>query len=190
MVSREVDIRNAKLMGGIGAILEIAGGFIPYLGSVLLLAGLVLELLALKKISDETGKPTIYKDFFASVIFAAIWSIFYSLSIIIEVFGSIPYMLRGSPSKGFEALHSLVFIIFGLIALGGLPIGAYFLRRSFNTTAEVTGEASFKTAATLIFYGAIFLIILVGGLLIFIGKIAEIVAFFSLPDRLEVSASS
>ena len=47
MVSREVDIRNAKLMGGIGAILELVGGFIPYLGWVLPLAGLVLVLLAL-----------------------------------------------------------------------------------------------------------------------------------------------
>ena len=39
MVSKEVDIRSAKTMGGIGAILELVGGFIPYLGSVLPLAG-------------------------------------------------------------------------------------------------------------------------------------------------------
>ena len=56
MVSREVDIRNAKLMGGIGAILELVGGFIPYLRWVLPLAGLVL-VLHVRLVSLPRSRP-------------------------------------------------------------------------------------------------------------------------------------
>jgi uncharacterized membrane protein len=181
MVSREVDIRNAKLMGGIGAILELVGGFIPYLGWVLPLAGLVLVLLALKKISDETGKPTIFKDFLVSVIFMAIGNILFSLM------GGIT--LLGSLSKGFKTIHLGVALFAFLLSWVVILIGAYFLRMSYNTTAEATGVGTFETAASLIFYGAILTIILIGGFVLLAGRIEEIVAFFSLPDILEVSTS-
>jgi uncharacterized membrane protein len=181
MVSKEVDIRSAKTMGGIGAILELVGGFIPYLGSVLPLAGLVLVLFALKRISDETGKPTIFKDFLVSVIFMAIGNILFALM------GGITFL--GSLSKGFKAIHLSAALFAFLLSWVVVMIGAYFLRLSFNTTAEATGVDTFETAATLIFYGAILTIIIIGGLVLLAGRIVEIIAFFSLPDRLEVSTS-
>lgn len=181
MVSREVDIRNAKLMGGIGAILELVGGVIPYLGWILPFAGLVLVLLALKKISDETGKPTIFKDFLISFIFMAIGNILFALM------GGITYFI--SFSKGFKPIHLGVALFAFLLSWVVILIGAYFLRLSFNTTAEATGIGTFETAANLIFYGAVLLIIIIGGFVLLAGRIVEIVAFFSLPDRLEVSTS-
>jgi len=181
VVSREVDIRNAKLMGGIGAILELVGGVIPYLGWILPFAGLVLVLLALKKISDETGKPTIFKDFLISFIFMAIGNILFALM------GGITYFV--SVSKGFKPIHLGVALFAFLLSWVVMLIGAYFLRLSFNTTAEATGIGIFETAASLIFYGAVLLIIIIGGFVLLAGRIVEIVAFFSLPDRLEVSTS-
>jgi uncharacterized membrane protein len=181
VVSREVYIRNAKLMGGIGAILELVGGLIPYLGWILPFAGLVLVLLALKKISDETGKPTIFKDFLISFIFMAIGNILFALM------GGITFL--GSLGKGFKAIHLGAALFAFLLSWVVVMIGAYFLRLSFNTTAEATGIGTFETAATLIFYGAILTIIIIGGLVLLAGRIAEIVAFFSLPDVLEVYTS-
>jgi uncharacterized membrane protein len=181
MISREVDIRSAKMMGGIGVILELVGGFIPYLRWVLPLAGLVLVLLALKRISDETGKPTIFKDFLISVIFMVIIP-----SILFSVMGRTTQL--GSISKGFKTIHLgalFAFLLFWVVML----IGAYFLRMSYNTTAEATGVGTFETAASLIFYGAVLMIILIGGFVLLAGRIVEIVAFFSLPDILEVSTS-
>ena len=185
MVSREVDIRNAKLMGGIGAILELVGGFIPYLRWVLPLAGLVLVLLALKKISDETGKPTIFKDFLVSVIFMAIGNILFSAML---AMGLITFL--SSLGKGANIPHfGSVFFASLLLCWVFLIIGAYFLLTSFNSLAEATGEGTFKTAAILIFFGAILSIIIIGYVVSFVGEIIEVAAFFSLPDRLEVSTS-
>lgn len=115
------------------------------------LAGLVLVLLALKRISDETGKPRIFKDFLVSVIFMAIGDVLFFL------LGGIT--LLGSISKGFKTIHLGAALLAFLLSWVVIMIGAYFLRMSFNITAEATGVGTFETSATLIFYGAILMIV-------------------------------
>ncbi|MBP1912372.1 hypothetical protein [Thermococcus stetteri] len=47
------DLKNAKLLGGIGAILTVVGvGFI----------GFILKLLAVKNIAEATGREEIFTD--------------------------------------------------------------------------------------------------------------------------------
>ena len=65
-------------------------------------------------------------------------------------------------------------------------VGAYKdqKRVSANTRQKYYNVKHFETAGSLYFYGMISAIILVGFLLIFIGRILEIAAYFSLPDTL------
>ena len=43
-------LSEAKFLGGIGAILMLIGGFVPYAGPIVSIAGLVLILIAVKSI--------------------------------------------------------------------------------------------------------------------------------------------
>ena len=48
------NLSNAKTFGGIGALLLLIGGFIPYAGPLISIVGLVLVFIAVKSISDIT----------------------------------------------------------------------------------------------------------------------------------------
>jgi hypothetical protein len=54
------------------------------------------------------------------------------------------------------------------------------LRKTFETLAQKSGEQSFNTAGTLLWWGAILSIILVGFILIFLAWIFAAVGFFSM----------
>jgi uncharacterized membrane protein len=57
------------------------------------------------------------------------------------------------------------------------------LRKIFNTLAQKSGEASFTTAASLLWWGAILTIIVVGLLLIFIAWIFATIGFFTVKSQ-------
>lgn len=180
---KQVNMRSVKMMGGIGAILGLVAGFVPRMGWVLSLAGLVLVLLALKKISDETKRRTIFKDFLIAVIFTTVAQFLVSL---LGAFTFLSAAVKGF--KGFEL--GAVFFAF-LLGWVVLIIGASFLKMSFEAVADVTGEDKFATAGKFIFWGAVLLVIFfLGGIVQLIGEIIEAVAFFSLPDILELEVLS
>jgi predicted membrane protein len=59
-------------------------------------------------------------------------------------------------------------------------LAASHLRRTFNTLAQKSGEASFTTAGILLWWGAILTIILVGLVLIVIAWIFATIGFFTM----------
>jgi uncharacterized membrane protein len=79
----------------------------------------------------------------------------------------------------------------GLAAfLAGLVVAFVFymlatshLRRTLNTLAQKSGEASFTTAGDLLRWGAILTIVLVGLILIFVGWIFATIGFFTMKSR-------
>jgi uncharacterized membrane protein len=79
-------------------------------------------------------------------------------------------------------------IAYGIIALtvGWIlwVIGAIYLRRSYNSIAEHTNVSLFRTTGTVYLIGAITTIILIGFVILFVGRIIEVIAYFSLPDEL------
>lgn len=170
-----MDIKEAKIMGGVGAILTILG-FVPKIGLILSIVGLILIYLALKKISEATARSEIVSDFIKAVVLSI-------LSGIIFLFGGgatflgIISMTRG---RGGFGLAIILFIIGWIVAM----VASYFYYQALNKTSESTNVSNFKTAGLLIFIGYILLIIVVGGIIVLIGKIFEIISFFSLPDKL------
>jgi len=189
-----IDLKNVKMYGGIGALLLLFGGVVPYVGSILNLVGLILVFIAVKSFSDLVKEEEIFKNYLMSFIFTII-ALVALFAILLIGFGA---------AGGFSWLSSLdttnitdfssFLDQFGEILIAGIIgllvawvfgiIGAWYLRKSYKRIAYHTKVKHFETAGSLYFYGMISAIILVGFLLIFIGRILEIAAYFSLPDTL------
>ncbi|WP_324735829.1 DUF996 domain-containing protein [Thermococcus sp. SY098] len=189
-------LSQAKMYGGIGAILALVGGAVPRLGSALSIVGIVLILLAVKEISNETGDEAIFKNYLISFILQI--GAFLALIIaIIAVLGTSIIAMGGPRAfehemQNFGAIMTIIgsilvgFVIFWIM----FSLGSYYLKKSYEMIAEHTGVELFKTTGLLYFIGALTAIILIGLLIIFVARILEIVAYFSLPEELPSKQNS
>ena len=193
------NLGNAKILGGVGALLMLIGGFIAATFGVLSFIGFILVFIAVKMIADEAKEKAIFDNylysFVASIIgFAALIAI--ALVVLANV-GGIQFFIdlqNMAMSEPLEIWNTLQPVIFG--ALAGLivfwiilVIAMLFFRKSFNLIAEKTGVKWFATTGLLFFIGTILAIILIGFIVLIVAMILEIVAFFSLPDKLPAVAA-
>jgi uncharacterized membrane protein len=186
-------LNNAKIVGGIGALLMILG-LVPGVGMLLGLIGFILIFIAVKYISDETKDKSIFNNFLYFFI-TAIIAIFVALVILIITFieaGGMSYMMDlqnlayTDPTAVWNAISP---VLPGAIAALAslwilLLISVIFLRKSYDKIGELTQVKWFNTTALLFLIGAATLIIVIGFIIIIIGMVLEIIAFFSLPDKL------
>ena len=188
------DLSNAKTLGGIGALLSLVGGAIPYAGPIVSILGLVMVFIAVKSISETTNKEDIFNNYLYHFLLSII-SIIALFMIMLIGFGAIGgftwiQTLQDIEITNFESFWNYFgeFMIYLLIALFVAwiltVIGSVYLRRSYNQIAEETNINLFRTTGTLYFFGAITLIVLIGFLLLLVARVLEIIAYFSLPDEL------
>jgi uncharacterized membrane protein len=181
-----VNFEYAKTLAGEGSILLLLS-IIPYAGWILGIIGVVLLLRGLKELSYYYQDETIHQNSLTGVKFYIIALISAGVAIAALTIGigtatGFKYTTGFAPTLGFAA---------GLVAfLGGLLIAFIFymlatshLRRTFNTLAQKSGEKSFTTAGTLLRWGAILSIILVGFILIFVAWIFATIGFFTMKSR-------
>lgn len=184
-------LSEAKILGGIGAILMLLGGFIlPGIGAII---GLILLFIAVKYIAEIAKDEKIFDNYLMHFI----CSIIAIVAVVLIFF----YSIGGFSLSFFTALESMEFTDFNsvwsffepyiywwLLALiiGWIfvVIGAMYLRKSYNSIAEHTKVHLFRTTGLIYFIGAITLIIAIGIIIILVAKILEIVAYFSLPEKL------
>jgi uncharacterized membrane protein len=202
-----MDLKTAKIMGGIGAILTLFM-VIPVIGWLFGIAGLVLVLISVKTISDITKEHKIFTNY----LVAAILSFVGSLALL---FGGAALMFRrvgifkdstrnfaidrgimghelwnyGMMIPNIWKNHASIIIITVIIVLLVAwiisVIAGYFTKSSFDKISEKTGEKNFKTAGLLIFLGTILIVLFgTGTIVLLVGIIFEIIGFFSLPDTL------
>jgi len=184
----KVDLRNAKLMGGIGAILPLVGSLflkrVYGLSFILSITSIVLILMALNEISNKVENHEIFSNYFTGFILQIIG---YIVLIIFAVVGGLALIFRfgmgfigGLRSLGIPAAL-LLFAFYVLIV-----VSFYYVKKSFDLIGESLSNENFKTAGLLLFIGAILLIVFgIGALVMFVGEIFEIVGFFTLPDEIE-----
>jgi len=182
-------VHDAKLLGGIGAILMLIGGaVIPGIGAII---GLILLFIAVKYIAEDTKNESIFDNYlmhFICTIIAivAIFVIFFASIGGFTFFTAMQKINFQDPQAVWNFFSPyIVWWVLGLV-IGWIffVIGAFYLRKSYNSIAEHTKQNLFKTTGTVYFIGAITLIVLVGALIILIAKIIEIVAYLTLPDQL------
>lgn len=188
------ELSNVKIFGGIGAILMLIGGFIPYAGPVVSIVGLVLLFIAVKSISELVKDDEIFRNYLIHFVFSiiSIVAIFVIILIGFGVVGGFSWIssLEGADITDFASFWDYFGGIIGAAVIALVVgwilgiIAAIYLRRSYNGIAKHTKVSLFKTTGTVYFIGAITTIVLVGFLILFIGRIIEIIAYFSLPDDL------
>jgi len=180
-------LSQAKTYGGVGAILSLVGGFVPFAGEVVSIIGLILVLIAVKYISDEARKKEIFNNYLIAFILSIV-SIIIAIAAFITFIGTdiLFNMAKLKELYNFTGLKHLAagIIVALLIFWIMLIISSLFLRKSYYTIAEHTHVDLFHTTGLLYFIGALTLIVIIGAFIILIAKILEIISFFSLPEEL------
>jgi uncharacterized membrane protein len=192
------DLGNAKIFGGIGALLLLIGTFIPYAGPIISILGLIFVFIAVKTISEIAKDHSIFSNYLYSFILTII-SIVAIFVIMVIGFGSIggfswitslENVNITDPATFWDYFGGIIgFAVLALFVYWVLSIiAAIYLRRSYHSIAKHTKVGLFKTTGTVYFIGAITTIVLIGFLILFIARILEIIAYFSLPDNLPSTA--
>jgi uncharacterized membrane protein len=194
-------LRQAKAMGGVGSILVLLS-FVPFVGFVFGLAGLVMVLLAVKRISEAVSDREIFRNVLMAVILQMVGSaisVFVVIGSFFAFVGSQVGMAPFGPSfDGFggpgilgagAVIAVLGSLLAGLIAMWiMLIIAARFLKKGYERIAVRTGTKTFRTVGRLYFYGALLVIVLIGVILAFVAVILQIKAFFSLQETLPLQS--
>ena len=181
-----VNFEYAKTLAGEGSILLLLS-LVPYAGWILGIIGIVLLMRGLKELSYYYEDEKIYQDSLTGVKY-------YVVAIIAAAVAIAAITLGIGSATGFTFKPNFAptaALGIGIAAfIGGIVIAFIFyilatthLRKTFNNLAQKSGEASFTTAASLLWWGAIFTIIIVGLLLIFIGWIFATIGFFTMKSR-------
>ncbi|WP_165974093.1 DUF996 domain-containing protein [Marinitoga lauensis] len=171
-----MNIKNAKIMAGVGAILELAGHF----GFI----GLILELIGVYKISEAVKDKRIFNYLLWPGIIIFIIYIIGFLTFTGSLFYSSPNMMFNSNEFFNENVHQFpnMFLMFiGFIVSLILPI--IYEIKAYNLLGDYFQNENFYKAAKFLKWGLILSIVLVGFLLFFVAGIFEIIGYFTLPDE-------
>ena len=176
----------SKTLAGEGSILLILS-IVPYVGWVLGIIGVILFLKGVKELANYYQDNEIYRNSLTGVkfyIIALIAAAVAIAAIVIGVGSATGYKFSSgfTPTVGF-GVGLAAFFIGLIVAFIFYVLAASHLRRTFNTLAQKSGEQSFATAATLLWWGSILTIIVVGLLLIFIAWIFAVISFFSMRSQ-------
>jgi len=187
-------LNNAKIIGGIGALLTLIGILIPSFGFFISVVGFILVFVAVKYISDEVKDKSIFNNFLyffitiiiAVVVAAAILTITFIEAGGITFINELQSLAYSDPMTIWDTIQPLftgfiaTLVIFWILMI----ISIIFLKKSYDKITEYTKVKWFSTAGLIFLIGAVTLIILIGFVIILIGIIIEIIAYFSLPDKL------
>ncbi|MBC7194448.1 MAG: DUF996 domain-containing protein [Caldisericia bacterium] len=132
--------------------------------------------LGYKKISDATGRVEIMSSLIIAIVLVIIAGIITAFGGVTSFLGV--FSIMGGGRGGLVALGIILFIIAWVLTIAGY----YFYKKVLDTKTDTTNVSSFETGGLLMFIGAILMISFAGVILIIIGRIFEIIGFFSLPD--------
>lgn len=157
-----------KILGTIGSILMLFWFIFPHFGGAFAVSGLILVLIAVRDISREKGKNSIFRDFLIASIFllpfivlssAFMAAAYYSIELISQLFWTfLPYLA-----------------VLWILSI----LGSVFLRRSFKAIAEATGNNVFRITANLYLISALLLLTAIGFLILFLAIFLQTFAFIS-----------
>ncbi len=164
-------VESSKTLAGVGSILLILS-VVPTAGAVLGIIGAILLLIGIKGLASYYHDNNIYQDALMGVVFLIIALVVVAVAVFGAVFSFMSILGIGL---------GIVLIIAGLvIGFVFYLLAAMRLRKSFEALAQKSGEHSFSTAGTLLWWGAILTIVFVGLILILIAWIFSTIGFFSM----------
>ncbi|GEM_PF-200515 len=167
-------LSNAKILGGVGAILALIPG--------ISVVGWILILISQKEISDATQDKAIFQNALIGVITAVISAIALVVFLVSGPFIGFLDASAGLPSSFGPGGLAGALAIFGVFD-GSAIISGIFLKRSYDRTAQGLKVGAFATTGLLYLVGALTAIIVAGFLIFFIAFIYQIIAYFSIQDQ-------
>jgi uncharacterized membrane protein len=193
---------SSKNLSAVGALLTVIGSIgaiVPYSG-ILTLLGIVLLLIGLKGLANFYNEQGIFNNALYSIITGIVGFVVAIGAVVISAVSALADLgidianMEEWDTLGtelgavftdfadFGAIWNLISaLLVGLIIIFvTLVISMYFLRKSMNQLSTKSGIGLFSTAGLLMLIGAVLSIVLVGFLLIFIGDILAVVAFFQM----------
>ncbi|MBS3808140.1 MAG: DUF996 domain-containing protein, partial [Bacteroidales bacterium] len=167
---------------------------IPFLGALAGLASMILLLFSHYYFAKAYEKPEIFKKALTGTIIAVagniIGGIFITIGLGTAIFTSAE---TGMDLSNYQELMGQIFgsgiSIFGaIIMLAAGIVGIFFVFKSLQTLAAQTNIKLFRTAGLLYLIGVITTIIFVGGIVMFVGWILHIIAYFSMQPEKQAAA--
>lgn len=183
-------LSEAKIMGGIGAILVLLTA-VPNFGWILGIIGFILVLIAIKYISDEVNDRNIFNDMMISVILAIVAIIVAGITVISAFFrllglGSFvgtEFVIAPNVQPGDWIAFALAILPFLAVVWILFIVSAVFIRRSLDAIGMRLKIKLFGTAGLIYLIGAVTVIILVGVALIIVAEVLLAIAFFLIQER-------
>ena len=183
--SPQVNIERVRQAGGrgfTGLLLILIGAFIPYVGIVLEIVGLVLLLLAFNALSQELREPRIFRY----ALYAVVIGIVGSLIIAFTLGASIYFLSRSqlpfvSPSTFVGPMIGALIAFYVLMVIVG-----YLYKNIYGMLSERVAPLSqgasddFRSASKWYWIGSLLLIVLVGAILLLIAIIRAMIGFHDL----------
>ena len=159
---------------------------IPYVGWVLGIIGIILLMRGMKELANYYQDADIYQNSLTGVEFyvvAIIAAAVATAAIVVAVAAFVG--IKGFPTFGIVAgaASITVSVVAIVVAFVFFILAASHLRKTFNTLAQKSGEQSFATAATLLWWGSWLTIIVIGFLVILIAWIFAVVGFFAMKPQ-------
>jgi uncharacterized membrane protein len=185
----KIDLKNAKIYGGIGVIFTLLGG-LRRIGPLLRIAGLILILIALYELAQRLKEEKIFRQYLIGIIINIVGTgLAITLAIINGAWSIAKMILFGGYTSYQDILSEISFaLIFFVLLLYAITIlSTYFYRESLKSITAKTTIKTFALAGDFIFYGAIGIIVILGIFAMFVGWILLAVAFFNLPDTIEIA---
>ena len=163
--------------------------YISIIFSGLSYAGYILFLVAMNGMSKYYNDAKIFKNSlyaFITSIAGAITFTTIAYAFLIPIFDQLTaYATSPGTVPPLSVVISFLYVMV-LVWLGGSVLAAingFFYRRAFYALAEKSGEGNFRTAGLLMIIGGALTIVLVGGLIFFIGWIFAAMGFFSMKPK-------
>jgi uncharacterized membrane protein len=169
-------------MGFIFAIprLALSGNiFLPYINIIISITSLLLIFTGMKGLATHYKDESIYKNARKIAILNVAGIIVGVLSQVTPVTTNALDILKEGVS-GATALPIILLVLILIAALAIFVLNIVYLRRIIIALAEHSGKEEFRTANTLLLYGLILLIVLVGAFLLLIAYVFIAVGLFSL----------
>jgi len=179
-----VNFEYSKTLAIEGSVMLLLS-FIPYVGWVLGIIGVVLLLRSMKEFSGYYQDEKIYQNALTGVKFYIIAVLAAAVAIVgitIGVWSATGFTADFVLTAGF-GVGVVAFLVGLVVAFVFYVLAASHLKRTFYTLAEKSGEDSFRTAATILWIGSILTIIGIGLLLILVAWIFATIGFFTMKSR-------
>ncbi|MDH5461091.1 MAG: DUF996 domain-containing protein [Candidatus Bathyarchaeota archaeon] len=170
-----MSLESGKTLGGVGAILIAIGSVFPFLS----LVGIILVLVAMRRLADYYEEQGIFDNALWGFIFGIIGIVGAIIVFILLIFtGAIWSVTTGFPFASSAVIGGIIVAIIVWFVFSLLQ--AIYYRRAFTILSEKSEEKMFDSAGLLLLIGAILTIILIGALVSLVAWILVAVGFFSI----------